>query len=305
MVAVVAAQAIGQRQVRVGFDAALRILDSLGVGFERVEVPAVPLVVVDVTSEERALLVTVDVEMTPDATYEAVVAGVEGADGAALDPLRSRVRFVGYRSPSAVARRFDLWSMLPKHNRRQDETGDLWRFLSCLQELLDLQLADLDRVTDLFDLERAPEPFLDAILADLGNPFAFELEALGKRRLASVLVEMYRQKGTAPGIKNAIRFFLGLDVEIIPYAGEALVLGESELGVDWILGPSDRFARYAFDVVVDRILADTERRQVRGLVDYSKPAHTHFVNLIEPFPPAFVDHWLLGVSEFGESTDLH
>lgn len=30
-----------------------------------------------------------------------------------------------------------------------------------------------------------------------------------------------------------------------------------------------------------------------------------FVDLIEPEPPAFIDHWELGVSEIGVTTDLH
>jgi hypothetical protein len=49
----------------------------------------------------------------------------------------------------------------------------------------------------------------------------------------------------------------GVDIEAITaLAATALVLGESELGVDWELGPSDRFARYAFDVMVGRVLAE-------------------------------------------------
>ncbi len=49
---------------------------------------------------------------------------------------------------------------------------------------------------------------------------------------------MYRQKGTAAGIRNAIRFVLGIDVEAItPFTGTTIILGESELGVDWELGP--------------------------------------------------------------------
>jgi phage tail-like protein len=47
-------------------------------------------------------------------------------------------------------------------------------------------LADVDRWPDIFDFERAPEGFLDLILRDLGNPFPFELDTMGKRRLASV-----------------------------------------------------------------------------------------------------------------------
>jgi phage tail-like protein len=196
--------------------------------------------------------------------------------------------------------------MLPKHNRRDDQTGDLWRFIACLQEVADLLLADVDAWTDIFDLERAPEGFLDLILQDLGNPFPFELDALGKRRLASVLVEMYQQKGTAKGIQNAVRFFLGIEIAAISaFASDALVLGESELGVDWILGPSDRFALYAFNVEVGRILADVERRRLRSIVEYLKPAHTHFVDLVEPVPVVEPDHWELGLSELGVTTDLH
>ncbi len=37
----------------------------------------------------------------------------------------------------------------------------------------------------------------------------------GRPSLAAVQVEMYRQKGTAIGIKNAIRFFLGIDITAI------------------------------------------------------------------------------------------
>jgi hypothetical protein len=144
------------------------------------------------------------------------------------------------------------------------------------------------------------------ILRDLGNPFPFDLDELGKRRLAAVLVEMYQQKGTAVGIRNAVRFFLGIEIEAITgLAATALVLGVSELGIDWELGPSDRFARYAFDVKVGRVLTPTERMHLRAIVNYMKPAHTHFVNLLEPTAPIVPDHWELGVSELGETATLH
>jgi phage tail-like protein len=196
--------------------------------------------------------------------------------------------------------------MLPKHNRRADTTGDLARFVACLQDVTDLALADVDRFADLLDLERAPEPFVDAMLEDLGNPFRFELGELEKRRLAAVLVAMYREKGTEPGLKNAVRFLVGVDISrILAFAGTALTLGESELGIDWELGPSGSFARYAFHVEVSRPLTPLERKQVRALVDLLKPGHTHFLDLLEPVPPPTVDHWELGQSELGETTDLH
>ena len=117
---------------------------------------------------------------------------------------------------------------------------------------------------------------------------------------------MYQLKGTAPGIRRALQFLLGILVlEITGLAATALVLGESELGVDWELGPSGRFARYAFSIRVDRVLTAKERRKVRTVVNLLKPAHTHFVDLLEPLPPPTFDHWELGVSEVGDTTLLH
>jgi len=69
-------------------------------------------------------------------------------------------------------------------------------------------------------------------LATDGKLMKFDLDTLAKRRLASVLVEMYQQKGTAKGIENAVRFFLGVQsAAITAFASDGLVLGESELGV--------------------------------------------------------------------------
>lgn len=303
---VVAAQATGQRTVQIGFDEDVVVTDPAGFVIAPLAFPAVPLASVSAVAAGGVVSLVLDGEMTPDVLHEVVVAGVADAFGNPVAPPDDRAVFAGFRPARPAARRFDLWTMLPRHNRRIDVTGDLRRFIACLQEVADLLLAEADRYPDVFDLERAPEEFLDLILHDLGNPFPFDLDALGKRRLSSVLVEMYRQKGTAAGIENAIRFFLGIDVTAVtPFTGTALVLGESELGVDWELGPAERFARYAFNVEVDVPLSVIERRQIRAIVDYLKPAHTHFVDLVEPVPPPVFDHWELGVSELGWTADLH
>lgn len=303
---VLAAQATAPRVVHIGFDEPVLVVDPAGFALVPVGLPAVGIEPVDAEADGSVVVITLDTEMTPDVGYEVVVTGVTDAHGNSVAAPNDRATFSGFRPPRPLGRRFDLWTMLPRHNRRADVTGDLRRFIACLQEVADLLLAEGDRFADIFDLERAPEPFLDLILQDLGNPFPFDLDVLGKRRLASVLVEMYRQKGTAVGIENAIRFFLGIDVAAItPFAGTTLVLGESELGVDWELGPSNRFARYAFNVEVEVPLTDTERRQIRAIVDYLKPAHTHFVDLIEPGLPPVFDHWELGISELGWTTELH
>ena len=303
---VVGAQALAQKTVRVAFDEPVLLPSGSSFVPTPKGAPAVPLAVVASVVDGSVVLLTLDTEMTPDVVHEVVALGVTDLFGNVVLAPYDRATFTGFRPARPQTRRFDLWRMLPKHNRRDDQTGDLFRFIACLQEVTDLLLADVDRWPDIFDFERAPESFLDLILRDLGNPFPFELDTMGKRRLASVLVEMYRQKGTAKGIQNAIRFFLGIDISAIsPFNADTLILGESELGIDWVLGPSDRFARYAFNVEVARILADRERRQLRAIVEYLKPAHTHFVDLVEPLPPILPNHWELGLSDLGETTDLH
>ncbi len=301
-----AAIAMAPRVVRLAFDEPVVVFDPAGLVFTALGSPAVPLASEAAIALATLVDVTLSSEMTPDVSYRVVATGVRDCDGNPVIPPFDTAVFQGFRPARHPRRRFDLWSMLPKHNRRSDTTGDLARFIACLQEVVDLLLAEVDRFPDLWDIERAPTPFLDLTLRDLGNPFPFDLDELGKRRLAAVLVEMYRQKGPAVGIRNAVRFFLGIEIEeITGLASTALGLGESELGVDWELGPSDRFARYAFDVKVGRVLTATVRKHLRAIVNYMKPAHTHFVNLIEPLPPIVPDHWELGLSELALDAVLH
>ncbi|MBX3249397.1 MAG: phage tail protein [Myxococcales bacterium] len=303
---VVGAQALAQKTVRIAFDEPVLVPPGASFVLTPRSAPAVPVAVSGVKVDGSVVVLTLDTEMTPDVLHEVVAVGVTDLFGNVVLGPYDRATFAGFRPARPPNRRFDLWQMLPKHNRRDDLTGDLARFIACLQEVTDLLLADVDRWSDIFDLERASEGFVDLILRDLGNPFPFELDSMSKRRLASVLVEMYQQKGTARGIQNAVRFFLGIDISAItPFNADTLFLGESELGVDWVLGPSDRFSRYAFNVEVARILAARERQQLRAIVEYLKPAHTHFVDLVEPVPPVLLNHWELGLSDLGETTDLH
>jgi phage tail-like protein len=302
---VLAAQAVEPKTVLLCFNEDVLIKHPTQFDFVSLEAPAVPVRPIFAEAVGTVVRIFLDTEMTPDVRYAVQVRGVTDHSDNVASPPFDRAVFTGYRPRHPVSRCFDLWSMLPKHNRRDDATGDLRKIVRCLQEVTELILSDIDRFPDLFDIERAPESFLDAILRDLGNPFSFELDALGKRRLASVLLDIFHQKGTAVGIRNAIRFFLGLEVSAVtPFTGTTLVLGDSSLGVDFELGPSDRFSRYAFDVLVDRILTDTQRRRLRAIVDYMRPAHTHFVDLIEPTPAPATDDWVLGVSTLGWNTAL-
>jgi phage tail-like protein len=312
---VVGAQARELARVRISFDQPVPQEDPNGESdalnparyvLTATSAPAVgasALAVEAATSSAVDLLT--DLPLTPAAIYQIVVAGVGTNSGDGVDAANGTASFAGFAPPRPADRAFELYRLLPEINRREDTTGDLRRFSACLQEVTDLVLVDVDRFTDILDPDIAPEAFLDRMLGELGDPFAFDLLVVDKRRLLNVLVAMYREKGTAPGIVNAIRFFLGLEVEITSYAGEALFLGESLLGEDWVLGPSSLFAALAFEIVSPRLLSVEERRRLRQIVDYLKPAQTHFARLVEPVPPETIDHVELGISELGESWLLH
>jgi phage tail-like protein len=312
---VVGAQARELKRVRVSFDEQVKqaaatdsddALDPANYTLARQSAPAVDAQVVDVEpATMSAVDLLTDLELTPGASYRVQVARVLDAFGNAMASPGDAATFTGFVPPAPADRAFDLYALVPEINRREDDTGDLRRFLACMQEVSDLLLHDVDAFTDILDPDLAPEWALDLMLGELGNPFPFDLSVDDKRRLINVLVAIYREKGTAGGITNAIRFFLGLEVVIDSYSGESLILGESLLGEDWILGPSGPFSAFAFEVIAPRALADEERRRLRQIVTYMKPAHTHFVRLVEPAPPIVIDHLELGLSELGENWMLH
>ena len=140
-----------------------------------------------------------------------------GTSAATPWPRRTTARRSWGSRPDAPGRRFSLWEMLPRHVRAMDTSGDLRRFVACLQEVTDLLLADIDALPDLWSIERAPAAFVMRLLRDLGKP----VRRHGRFRrssvagLAEVLVQLYQRKGTEMAIRDAVRFFIGVEVEAV------------------------------------------------------------------------------------------
>lgn len=278
--------------------------------------PSVPIVASLVEAVDASTVdITLDQEMTPGTVYTIVATGVEDVFGNVITAPDNEQDFGGFIPARPDGRDFDAWRMIPRKNRDEDAgIGDLRRMIEVFKEVCALMLCDVDEWTDIIDPDKAPEVFLDAMLCDLGNPFEFDLDVLQKRKLVQILVDIYRQKGTGVGIINAIRFFLGIEVEIVSFAAEGWELGIdelSEIGQDGtppaILGPGTSFAKYSFEVIAPVILTDEQREQIKDIVDLMKPAHTHCVNLIDATPETPIDHIELGLSflGFNDEWDLH
>jgi phage tail-like protein len=272
--------------------------------------PAVTPVVVGVSRVSGAVFdLALDREMTPGALYAAVAGPVVDLAFAEnpLAPPTNEVTFSGYAPARPAGRSFELLDLLPDVNVAEDETEDLRRFVLCLQEVTDGLLYDVDRWTDVLDPDVAPRGFLRAMLADLGNPFTFPLSEADERRLVRVLVPIYQLKGTVPGIVNAVRFFVGLEVEVVVPAFDAVWdLGVGELGATTWLGTSDLRDRLSFWIRSAAALTDEQRARIGQIANYMKRAEEHFRGFIEPAPPPELpNHWELGLSLLGEDTLLH
>lgn len=310
------AVAVSRRTVRVTFDETITGGDDPAAWFFSVAstsiddgLPAVPLTVASVAAVASHVfdVSTVD-DMTPGALYRILAAGIVDASGNVVAAPHNAFVFSGFRPVVPAGRSFDLLSMLPDLNVGEDVTGDLRKFVACLQEPTDLMLADIDAWTEILDPDTAPEAFVDAMLADLGNPFdAFELELIDKRRLARLLVPIYRQKGTDAGIINAVRFFMGIEIAIIvPAFAGVWRIGVDELGIGSTLGTSSSRARYSFAIIAPIELSAEQRKRIAGIANYMRDGRTHLIEIVEPSPaPIEPNHLELGLSELGVNWFLH
>lgn len=305
-------------EVRVGFgEAVLQLgdgsagdaLDPAAYTLELVEgAPAVVPRVVAVAAETTAtVLLTLDKPATRRAVYRVTVAGVADLAGNETQTPTNVALFEGFVFPVPGDRDFEVWSLWSEDDRIQDEksSGDLRKLSAVLQEVIDLLLYFIDKWGEILDPDTAPEPFLDVMLKDMGNPFRFALTVIEKRRLAQILVDIYRRKGTGPGIVDTIRLFMGLEVTINVPAWSPVPVGEAIMEQDWILGSNDLQDILTFHVVVPVQLTEEERRKMRALVDYMM-AEREFFEIVEPaaLPPT-PDHWTLGFSLMGFQTFVH
>jgi phage tail-like protein len=248
--------------------------------------------------------ITTDVQLSPGVVYQISANGVADLSG---NSGVASAMFTSFVPPAPAGRNLGLYTRLSRRSRSNDTTQDLLRFVRCLEEVYGLLVYDVDLWTNILDVDLAPEVFVDAMLVDLGNPFPFILDnVVDKRRLARILVSLYRQKGTPDSIINMVRFFMGLDVTITGLSSEGFChLGVSELGLNWVLGPGNSFARYAFRVVSGISLTSEQRAQITTIANLLKPAHTHLVEIVEPSTPPVYDPVELGLSRLGLDWILH
>jgi phage tail-like protein len=198
--------------------------------------PATEVSVTSVTAVSTSVVdLTANIELTFGLEYLLTVENVTDVMGNIVSPAGSVDEpFNAFLPDFPEGRSFLLWDMMPELNRNEDRTHDLKKFLACIQEPTNVLLYEIDNWLDILDPDFAPIAFVEAMLQDLGNPFTFvDLDDIDKRKLAQLLIPIYKQKGTGKGIINVVRLLLGLDITITAFNTMSV----------WILGDNATQAR--------------------------------------------------------------
>jgi len=177
---------------------------------------------------------TVNWEMTPNCPYRVICddSVVTDASGNLLIRPAEAV-FSGYAPDTPATRRWDLYEMLPEVLQAADTTQDLRRIINVFQETTDLLLYDIDHSLDQVDPDTATDEQIALMLWDLGNPWdvdEYDLTAAQQRLLTTLLVPIYRLRGTAEGIESAVFLLTGITVSVVDYLSDQWQLGYDALG---------------------------------------------------------------------------
>jgi len=152
----------------------------------------------------------------------------------------------------------------------------------------------LEFVHELFDPRLTEARWLPWLASWLAMPLLEGWDEEKRREIILRVPELYRKRGTAEGLKLALRLFADVKAEIHegewPYPG--MVIGRSStIGKDTTLSPPV-FISQCFTVELPDKKSEIEReklRTVQALVETEKPAHAHYALVFEEmeatFPP--------------------
>lgn len=232
--------------------------------------------------DAQTVLLTLDQELSPGRPYTLTVSNLNDIAYVPNTVLFTTFVFTAEPLQKVENRNFAMWDdFIPAYNKRNDTSGDNQRLVRCLDEVTQLLIHDIDTLTNLQDVDLLPSNALDLTLASLGNPFLFLDDDLTKRKTIAGLVQTFKDKGTDRGIENAVLFFLGIPVIVQAFNLEdGWILGSSSLGYDTILGTSEAFLRYSFEIVTSTTLTSDQQTVITQIVNQIQPAHTHFVRFV-------------------------
>jgi phage tail-like protein len=174
-----------------------------------------------------------------------------------------------------------------------EENADfLQRFILITAHLTSGIEENLEFVHELFDPRVTNEKWLPWLASWLAMPLLEGWDEEKRREIIQRTPELYRLRGTAAGLKLALRLFADVKAEIHegewPYPG--LVIGRSStIGEDTVLSPPVFISQcFTVDLPDKKEEISRERlRTVQALVETEKPAHAHYALVFEETEPVY------------------
>src|SRR5438094_301342 len=186
-----------------------------------------------------------------------------------------------------------------------EENADfLRRFLLISAHLTSGVEEHLEFIHELFDSRITNARWLPWLASWLAMPLLEGWDEEKRREIVRRTPELYRKRGTAEGLKLALRLFADVKAEIHegewPYPG--LVIGRSStIGKDTVLSPPV-FVSQCFTVELpeEKSAISRERlRTVQALVETEKPAHANYALVFQETEPTYEEVPFLHVGKTG------
>jgi phage tail-like protein len=186
----------------------------------------------------------------------------------------------------------------------EDNADFLQRFLLISAHLTSGIEENLEFIHELFDPRITNAKWLPWLASWLAMPLLEGWDEEKRREIIQRTPELYRLRGTARGLKLALKLFADVKVEIHegewPYPG--MVIGKSStIGKDTILSPPV-FISQCFTVELPDKRGEISRerlRTVQALVETEKPAHAHYALVFEETEPTYDEVPYLHVGKTG------
>src|SRR5213082_2667421 len=174
-----------------------------------------------------------------------------------------------------------------------EENADfLQRFLLITAHLTSGIEENLEFVHELFDPRITNEKWLPWLASWLAMPLLEGWNEDKRREIIQRTPELYRKRGTAEGLKLALRLFADVNAEVHegewPYPG-LVIVRSSTIGKDTVLSPPV-FVSQCFTVELPDRKDEISRerlRTVQALVETEKPAHAHYALVFEHAEPVY------------------
>lgn len=127
--------------------------------------------------------------------------------------------------------RVSLWQNgLPLVLRQRDDTGVMRALVGVADAQLQARYADITAAFTVWNPDTCAARWLPVIARGRGWSLDASMPVALQRKVVRVLVSLYRQKGTLPGMVNAVRLFLGEEARVRAAWAGAWRLGKAHLG---------------------------------------------------------------------------